>query len=427
VNPPASLSRELGLFWVTLSGIGVILGAGIYVLIGVAAGSAGNAVWLSFLLAAGIALLTCLSYAELSAMVPRAGAEFEYASGAFGRGMGFVTGWLVYLSGVIGSATVAIGFGRYFQALTGLDPALTAVVLAVVVSVVLFFGIRASAWVAGAFTLVEIAGLLLIIAAGLPRLGSVDYFAAPLGAAGILGGAALVFFAYQGFEGIVKLAEETRDPELTIPRALILSIAVSVVLYVLVAISAVSVIGWDTLARSGAPFQDVAGQAFGPSAGALLEVIALFSTANTVLLALLGTSRICYGMADSGAFPHPLSYIHPGTRTPWIAIGITGTFTAALAWGGDISFVAGVTNYTLFVAFAVVNASVIALRFRSPAAGRPFRIPFSIRSVPIPAAGGLIFCLLMLVALEPDVQVAGTLLLAAGIAAAFIRRRHRGR
>lgn len=246
--PGVPLRRELGLIEVTLSGVGIILGAGVYVLIGQAAGLCGNAVWLAFFLAAVMALLTGLSYAELSSLFPRAGAEYDYVKNAFNAQAAFVTGWLVFLSGILAASTVALGFGGYFEALTGVPVLVSALLLLLALTVVLALGIRETVRVAVVSAIIEAAGLVIIIAIGLPRLGTVSYGDLPQGFMGLFAATGLIFFAFQGFESMVKFSEETKNPESTVPKALILALIISLVLYILVALSAVSVAGWQALA-----------------------------------------------------------------------------------------------------------------------------------------------------------------------------------
>jgi APA family basic amino acid/polyamine antiporter len=424
VNPPGGLARELGLLEVTLSGVGIILGAGIYALIGVAAGQAGNAVWLSFAISAVAALFTALSYAELSSMYPRAGAEYEYTVAAVGEFVAFVVGWMIILSGVIAAAAVSLGFGGYFASLTGAPVTLPAAVLVAVLAVVLLIGIRESAFVAVIFTLVEAGGLLLIIVAGIPYLGRVDYLEMPLGLSGVFTAAALVFFAFLGFEEMVKFSEETTSPERTIPKALMLTLAICTTLYILVSLSAVSVVGWEGLATSDAPFTAVAIAAWGETGAAAISIIALFATANTVLLLLLASSRISYSMARSGTLPKILSRVHRTRRTPYMAILGVSLASLLFLFAGDIGFVANVSNFTLFVTFVVVNASVILLRLRRPGTDRPFTIPGAIRGVPVFPVLGILSCAFLFVQLTPEVIALGAVLtIAGGIAALFAGRR----
>jgi APA family basic amino acid/polyamine antiporter len=415
------LKRELGLFEVILSGIGIILGAGIYALIGKGAALAGNALWLSFTISAAIAVFTGLSYAELSAMVPRAGAEFEYVKRAFGTRSAFVIGWLIILSGLIGASTVALGFGGYASAITGISPGLLGAGLVIALTLLITRGIGISALFAVLFTVIELGGLVFIILLGIPSWGKVDYLAMPLGFPGVLAAASLVFFAYIGFEDVVKLAEETREPEKNIPRGLLIAMAVSILLYVLVSVSAVSVAGWEGLAASEAPFATVAGQVLGGGASLLLSGIALFATANTVLLMLLASSRISYGMADAGHLPARLAQVHRTHGTPVWATLAVGAGACLFTLATDIGFAAELTNFTLFLTFTVINASVILLRIRHPKMHRPFRIPGSIGRIPLLPVAGVVASVMLLVQLSPAVLGLGAVLGALGLAWAILK------
>jgi len=317
------LRREVGLAGAVAYGVGIIVGAGVYALIGKAAGHAGNAVWISFILAAIIASFTGLSYAELSSMFPASGAEYVYVEKAFGsRFWAFIVGWLVFLSGVVSAAAVALGFGSYLVPYLGMPGYYSAILVILLLSLVNFWGIRESVRVNFLLTLIEVSGLLLIIVFGIGYFGSVDYFDAPSGVRGIATSAALIFFAFIGFEALVKIGEETKDPRRTLPMALILSLVISTALYCVVAISVVSVIPYDHLALSPAPFADVAMKACGSGASLTLSIIALFATANTVLIILVATSRIIHGMAKESSLDM-LSRVHSRTGTPHVAVLLT--------------------------------------------------------------------------------------------------------
>jgi len=381
---PPRLKRSLGLVACTLMGVGVILGAGIYALVGKAAALAGNAVWLSFLGAAVLAGLTGLSYAELSSFIPRAGGEYHYVQRAFGDGLAFVVTWLLLAGLAMVSATVALGFAGYFGALAGGPAVPTAVVVIGSCTALLVYGIKESAWFAGFCTALEVIGLVVILAIGLPHVGEVDLLEMPHGLGGVVSAAALIFFAYIGFEEIVQLSEETRDPTRTIPRALLLSIVVTTVLYVLVAIAAVSVVGWEALGASDSPLADVAAAKVGPRTSVAVAVIALFSTFNTTLVMLLAGARLLWGMAGDGALPALLARVHPRRQTPWVATLFVSGLAALFVLGlRRIELVASVSNFTLFVTFVVINGAVIVLRFREPDVPRPFRVWGSLGRVPL--------------------------------------------
>jgi APA family basic amino acid/polyamine antiporter len=412
-NPP--LKRELGLLEVTLSGVGIILGAGVYVLIGQAAGLAGNAIWLAFGFSAIMALLTGLSYAELSSMFPKAGAEYDYVTNAFNSRLAFVIGWLVFLSGILAAATVALGFAGYFTALTSIPMLISAIVLLIVLTALLAYGVKETARVAVISTLIEASGLVIIIAIGLPHLGSVNYWEMPQGYSGLFAASALIFFAYQGFESMVKFSEETKKPETTVPKALILALAISVILYILVALSVVSVLGWQQLAVSNAPFADVVSSTLGPDAAVIIAIVALFATANTALMSMYASSRILYGMAGSSSLTARLAWVHPDRRTPWIAISICGVLSVMLIFAGDIAFIANVTNFTLFITFIVINAAVIVLRYHSPQTPRAFRIPYAIGRLPLVPVVGIVFCIFLLAVQDLAVLTLGVVLTGVGV------------
>ncbi|HZD43621.1 MAG TPA: amino acid permease, partial [Methanomicrobiales archaeon] len=413
------LKRNLGLIEVTFAGTGIILGAGIYALLGRGAALAGNAVWLAFLISAGIALFTGLSYAELSSIFPRASAEYEYTAESFGRRSAFVIGWLIILSGVIASATVAVGFGGYFSDLFQVNLIYPAIVLVAALAFVLYIGVRESAFIAIAFTLIEASGLLLITIIGIPYIGSVNLFELPFGIEGLLEASALLFFAYLGFEDIVKMSEETREPETTIPRGLLLALAFSIVLYVITSVSAVSVIGYQELAASPAPFSTVAEVAIGGAGSLVLSVIALFATANTVLLMMYAASRIIFGMAESFSLPSLFARVDPVRQTPYFAILAVMIFTMLFTFIGDIGFIANLTNFTLFVTFVAINAAVITLRYTKPTLHRPFRVPLNIGAFPLIPLFGILSSILLLFQLTPTVLILGGLMTLIGVIIAF--------
>jgi APA family basic amino acid/polyamine antiporter len=420
----AQLRRALGLAECTLMGVGVILGAGIYALVGKAAGLAGNAVWLSFALAALVAGFTGLSYAELSSFIPKAGGQYYYAQRAFGNFAAFLVTWLLYLGLSIAVAAVALGFGGYFSAILPVRPVYGAVLLIAATTAILLYGIKQSAWVAAGGTALELFGLAMIVAVGLPRLGSVDYLATPpAGALGVLSAAALIFFAYIGFEEIVQLSEEARNPTRNIPLAVLLSIAVTTVLYVVVALSAVSVLGWQRLGESQSPLAEVVAASLGQRASYGLSLIALFSTGNTVLILILSSARLLYGMAQDGSLPRRLASVHRRRQTPHVATIVTALLAIAVVLGFEtIELAANLTNFALLTTFAVINAAVIVLRYKQPDTPRPFRIPGNIGKFPLLPLLGVASAVLMLINVGYLAAVIGMMLLIAG-ALVFVLRR----
>ena len=422
-TPAPALRRRLGLFETTLSGIGIILGAGIYALVGPAAGVAGNAVWISFLIAAAMAALTGLSYAELASAYPHAGADYEYTRRGLGGRSGFVVGWLMVVSNLVGAAAVALGFGGYLGTFVDVEPVFLAAVAIVFCTLVAFVGVREAVWISIIFTFVEAAALIFVVAIGLPHVGDHDLLEGP-GVRGIFSGAALVAFAFIGFSQIASLAEETVDAPRVIPRAVLLSIGVTTLLYVLVAVAAVSVIGANSLVASDAPLADVAAAAMGGGARDVVAIIALFATANTVLLLLMASSRMIYGMAsgEDAALPRFMAWVHPVLHTPARAILLCLVVTLGFTLSGDLRFVAGASNFAVFVAFIGVNLAVIVLRYRSPELPRPFRVRGTIGRFPVVPALALVAVAGLLVNLEADALITGAALLLVGLVVSEVLR-----
>jgi APA family basic amino acid/polyamine antiporter len=359
-NGPAAapaLRRTLSLWQVSVSGIGIILGAGVYALVGPAAGLAGNALWLAFLLAGVAAGLTAYSYARLGTMRPKDSPEFQYTALAFGPRIGFLAGWLMLAADLLAVAAVALGFGGYLAHLVGTPAVANALALLAATVVVLLVGIGESVALAILLTVVEAAGLLFVIAIGLPDWGRVSYMEAPHGVAGLSGAAALIFFAYLGFDEIGNFAEEMHRPERNLPRALFFSMAGATLIYLLVALSVTAAVGWQDLSTSTAPLALVAGRVLGPKADLAITVIALAETANTVLLLLVSAARSVYGMAEGGVLPSRLGAVG-GRGIPVRATLLVTAMTGFLVLLGDLAQVAALTDATVLLSFMLVNLSL---------------------------------------------------------------------
>lgn len=392
ISKKIGLKREIGLFESSVYGIGIILGAGIYALIGKAAGEAGNALWLSFLIAAVIASLTGLSYAELSSRFPKAAAEMVYARKAFKNNIiAFLIGYLTIVTGIIAVATVALGFAGYFTAIFNMPIILVAMVLIIVLSFINFFGIKESSYMNIVLTIVETLGLLIIIFLGINYFGSVNYFEIP-SFSGIFVAAILIFFAYLGFEDIVNIAEETKKPRKILPKAIIISVIVTTIIYVLVAMSVVSIVPWDVLGESPSPLSDVSEKAM-PGSSFTFSIIALFATANTVLILLIVGSRMLYGMAKQGMFHKSLAKVHRKRRTPYLSVLLFMIISMVFVLFGDIKIVAEITNFGAFLIFLSVNISLIYVRYRYKTDSKKiFKVPLNIGRFPLIPFFGALFC-----------------------------------
>ncbi|MEK6839829.1 MAG: APC family permease, partial [Nanoarchaeota archaeon] len=350
------LLRTLTLSQVTIAGTGIILGAGIYALIGVAAGITGNTIWLAFFFSSLIAMMTGLSYAELSSIFKQDAGEYEYASHAFTKKIAFIVALLVILTGVFSAATVAIAFGHYISELVDLAAMIGAMAIILFCGWINYRGIKDTARLNAICTAIEAFGLFIIILLGLKHFGSVNLFEMPNGFLGVIRATALVFFAFMGFETIVKLAEETKDPTKTIPKAIVYSLIVSTILYILVSISAVNILDWQRLAASQAPLAEAAAVSFGTLTFTLVAIIALFSTANTVLMTLVTTSRMIYGLAEQRVkgIPKIFKRVNVSHKTPTIAIVMITIITLLLLIIKDLETIAYLNNLFLFASFGLV-------------------------------------------------------------------------
>ena len=367
------LQRRLSLTLLSLYGIGVTIGAGIYVLVGKVAIGTGVHAPLSFLTAAVLAGFTAFSYAELGGRVPKSAGEAMFVQEAFGNAaLATIIGFLVMTTGIISSGAIVIGFVGYLQEIMAVPSALAIVGVVALLTAIAAWGIGESVMLAAIITVVEIGGLLLIIGAGLlhaPDIAEVlPEVVTPAGwseGAAILSGAVLAFFAFVGFEDIVNVAEEAKDPVRTVPRATIITLVVSSGLYFLVALVAVALVPLDRLGGSDAPLALVFETATGRSA-ALISLIAVFAVLNGVMIQLIMSSRILYGIAREGWIPRIFARVHPMTRTPIIATIAVAAAVILLAFTLPIVRLAEMTSYLVLTVFTVVNLALIRIKLRDP-------------------------------------------------------------
>lgn len=413
------LSHSLNLVQLMFYGIGSMVGAGIYSVIGVAAGEAGTGLWISFVLAGIAAFFTVLSYAELSSMLPKAGAEYQFLKTAFPQWklFSFMAGYLIALNAAATSATVSLAFAGYLNVFTQTPHFATAFALLAFCTAVNIAGIRQSTWVSMALICIEIAGLLLMVWSGVEsgQMGKAFEEREDWGnVAGIFSATALIFFIYIGFEDVANLSEETKDPTKNVPRALIFSSLLTSALYILVAFSVIALASPEMLAESASPLSDAAGSVV-PWRGQALGVAALFATASTALISLISISRMLFGMARDGDMPAPLARTSGACRAPWVAALVLFGAACLFLPLGEIKIIASVSSFGVLLVFTGVQAAVIALRFRMPEQDRPFRIPFTAGKVPLVPAIGICLTLALLTQFEPVVYLVGAAAVALGI------------
>jgi APA family basic amino acid/polyamine antiporter len=387
------LKRSISLPLLTFYGLGTILGAGIYVLIGEVVAEAGIRAPIAFLVAALLAVFTAFSYAELSARFPRSAGEAVYVMEAFHRRrLSLLMGLLVILIGTVSAATIANGFVGYFRVFFELPPWLIIVVLVGLLGLVAAWGITESVWLATLVTLLEVFGLLLILWVAGDSLATLPQrwpeFVAGGGDStlwvGILAGAFLAFYAFIGFEDMVNVAEEVKDPSRNLPKAIVLALVISSLLYLLVVLVSVLSVPVAELAGDPAPLSKVYEYRTGASP-TLITLISLVAVVNGALIQIIMASRVLYGLSWQGWLPELFSRVHPGRQTPLYATVLVTLVVLVLALWFPLLTLAKATSLVTLLVFALVNLSLWRVK-------RFDRRPAGIRVYPrwVPAMGFVI-------------------------------------
>lgn len=407
------LLRTIGLFSLVVYGVGDMIGAGIYGTVGVAATQLGNAVWVAFVVSMVAAILTGLSYACLASRYPRAAGAAYVTHRAFDLApLSYLIGLMVTASGLTSMATSTNVFTTTVLGLTTANPAVAmngwpwyvvALTFLGVLTFVNWWGIRQSMWMNIVCTFVEVGGLLFIIAIGMRYWGSVNYLATPLatfaddgvmlshglGLPMVLAGSVLTFFSFIGFEDMLNVSEEVKEPRRTMPRGIVLALLVASALYIGVAVTAVSVIPHQEFAgKDLSPLARVTGTAAPWLWPRTFDFITLFAVSNTVLINYIMGSRLLYGMARQGLLPAFLGRVHRMRQTPHLAIFTLLVVVLILAVSGGeaaVKELGSATSLLLLCSFMVVNTALIVLKLRPGESPGGFEVP-----VAIPALGILV-------------------------------------
>jgi amino acid transporter len=407
------LKRSIGPIQMMLYGIGSMMGAGIYGLVGKAAGVMGSAIWMAFLLAMAAALLTGLSYASIASRYPKAGGAAYVTERAFGKPwLAYLIGLMVVASGIASTATQSKVVAVNLNSLLGwnwglsfagapLEIVLIAIGFLLLIAGIVYRGITESLWANTVCTVIEAGGLILVVAVGMRFWGQNDLLEIPPGAADgesaltaglLLQGAILTFFSFLGFEDMLNVSEEVKHPERNMPIAMIGAMLTVSLIYIAVSVTAVSVVPWQELAAAPGPLRAVIERAapWFPALG--FTFITIAAVANTALVNYVMGSRLLYGMSRQGLLPAIVGRIHPTRRTPHIAVGVLFLVVAGLQLAGNITQLASATVLLLLIVFATVNGALVVLRKREGNLPGRFNAP-----VIIPVLGGAI-CLAMILA-----------------------------
>jgi len=364
-----ALRRALSLPLLTLYGLGVTVGAGIYVLVGATAAKAGFYAPVSFLVAACVVAFTGLSYAEMGTRYPVSAGEAAYVRGGFNSSkLAALVGLMVAASGIVSSAAISIGASAYLQLFLPLPSYVLVIAIILSIGLIAVWGIFESVAFAGLFTLLEISGLGFVIFYGLTShpdmVWDVTKLMPPLELAawsGIFSAGLLAFFAFVGFEDIANVAEEVKDPGKTMPRAVILTLVAATLIYVAVVSVVVLSVPLDRLAGSEAPLALVF-EGAGVNVAWSFNLVATAATVNGVLIQVIMASRVLYGLACQGSLPVFLKHVNPVTRTPLAATAVVVGIILVLALFLPISDLAEMTSLIVLAVFAMVNLALLRLK-----------------------------------------------------------------
>ena len=383
----------------TFYGLGTILGAGIYVLVGEIAGVAGMLAPVAFLVASLIAGFTAFYYAELASRIPRSAGEAAYLQEAFAsRWLAGLVGWGVATAGIISAATIANGFVGYFQTFVAVPDTAAILGSLLVMGGLAAWGVGESVIAASLVTAVELVGLILVITlsghhlADVPaRWGELTPSLSWSAWSSIMLGGYLAFFAFIGFEDIVNMAEEVKEPRRNLPRAIIICLVVSVLLYVIVALIAVLALPPESLAGQKAPLTKILAE-HGRWAESTIGVVSMVAVINGALVQIIMATRVLYGMAGQGIAPRSFGLVNPHTQTPLRATLLVTAVIIVLAVGFPLVSLAEATSTVTLVVFALVNAALLRIKRRGGDSSAAVSYHAS-----IPALGCLlcVFCLLL--------------------------------
>jgi APA family basic amino acid/polyamine antiporter len=416
------LKRALNLFDATAIGIGAIIGAGIFVVLGIAMGYAGPSVIVSMIIAAIVASFTAFSFAELGSAIPREGAAYAFAYELISPAVAFVVGCLWLLAQVVAGAAISLGFASYFVALF---PILSVKIIAVLAAATLtglnIVGIKQSARVNNILVLVKIAILCLFIGFGIFSLNLQNFSSfSPNGTFGILEGAGFIFFAYLGFGRIATLGEEVKNPQRTLPLSILLSLAISVVVYILTGFVATGLQNYKVLAQSGSPLAAAAKVTGNGALVAAVSLGALIATVSVLLTNLIGLSRVSFAMARAGQLPKTAAKISSRFGTPYISILVMGAVTASLAFFLDLRQTVAITSFGLLSTHVMVNLSAIVLRKKKPRSNT-FKVPF----YPMIPLLGILSCIVLMFSLPEESWIAVAVIVAFSACFYFARSKWR--
>ena len=419
------LRRTLNLLDATSVGIGAIIGAGIFVVLGIAIGYAGPSIVVSIIVAGIVASFTAFSFAELGSALPKEGGAYAFAFELISPSTGFVVGCLWLFTQIVAGVAISLGFASYFVTIFPILPVKTVAVLAALsLSGLNILGTKQSATVNNALVLTKIAILCLFIGFGIFQIHPQNFSQfSPNGAVGVLQGAGFIFFAYLGFGRISTLGEEVKNPQRTLPLSVLIALIVSIVLYVMTGLTAAGLQDYRILAQSGSPIAEAARSTGNFAVVAAVSVGALIATVSVLLTNLIGLSRVAFAMARNGQLPKSIAKVSSRFGTPYISILAMGALLTVLVFALDLKEAAAITSFSILCTHLTVNVSALRLRKRMPSA-MGFKAPF----YPVIPLLGFASCVLLMFSLPPEAWiVAGIVVFVSGLLYVLGKRRGRAR
>lgn len=414
------LKRNLNLLDATSVGIGAIIGAGIFVVLGIAVGYAGPSVVISIIVAGIVASFTAFSFAELGSAIPKEGGAYAFAFELISPFAGFLVGILWLFAQIVAGAAISLGFASYFVAIFPIFPfKAVAVIAALALTGLNLIGIKQSTTVNNILVIIKIAILCLFIGFGIFQIHPQNFSQfSPNGFFGILQGAGFIFFAYLGFGRIATLGEEVKNPERNLPLAVLIALVVSVAIYVLTGLTATGLVDYRILAQSGSPIAEAAKATGNFTLVAAVSFGALIATASVLLTNLIGLSRVAFAMARNGQFPKSIAKVSSRFGTPYISVLSMGAILTVLAFALDLKQTVAITSFAILSVHLTVNLSAIRLRKKMPNSTK-FRVPF----YPIIPSLGLLSCIILMFSLPQESWIVAAIAVAVSAVLYLLRRK----
>jgi basic amino acid/polyamine antiporter, APA family len=411
------LKRSIGLWSAVAINVGAIIGGGIFVVTGIVAGYAGSALIVSMIVAGIIAFITAASFAKLTTWQPVEGGAYEYGRQLVSPYAGFLAGWMWLIANTFVGAAVSLGFAYYLNsAFPALPTGIVAAVLCLAFTGINLVGAKESANVNNVLVAVKLAVLAFFVAFGVLHLNSGNFIPFTPLSSGVLYGTFFIFFAYGGFARVSVIAEEVKDPKRNVPKALLLSLGISIVVYVFVGLVAVGLLGSAGLASSGSPLSAAIGVTGSSLAVQIVLVGGLVATASVLLTAILGVSRMAYSMARRNDLPSGLARLHHKFLTPYYSIVGTGVLMSVLVLFVDLKSVVAVSTFALLFNYSITNIAAYKLKN-----GRKI-----MRFMPLLGLATCFMLLIFILLATPQAWLVGVVFLVAGTAYYMVRKKLKG-